>query len=182
MKFVFRNSGALVGLYVGMIFAFGGLKFLETSLAGGMSREVLTGLLACAGLLHYYYDGFIWKLSDPATRQSLNIDGETSQKSINVGAMLHLGKWLCSAVPVFWLLSIETNLPPSELARWTMLSDSLTGSNQVQRETARRLSEAGQAEAASKRWYRALQADPTDTEARSKPPASSSNAAAMPSL
>ena len=34
---------------------------------------VLTGVVAASGLLHFYYDGFIWKVRDRSTREHLGL-------------------------------------------------------------------------------------------------------------
>lgn len=65
--FLFRRSGALIGCYVGLCFAFGSLKFLESSATGSL-QNLLIAFLATSGLLHFYYDGFIWKIRETSTR------------------------------------------------------------------------------------------------------------------
>ena len=34
---------------------------------------MLTGLLTASALLHFYYDGFIWKVREPAVGESLGV-------------------------------------------------------------------------------------------------------------
>ena len=126
VRFVFRRSGALVGVYIGLVFAFGGLRFVEGMLPVGVTREVLTAALVMAGLLHFYYDGFIWKVSDPSTRQSLGIKDPSKRTSgINVPGWLHALKWAMALVPVFWLTCAEAIVQPTETARWMLVHRSL---------------------------------------------------------
>ena len=75
MRFVFRRSGSLVGLYIGLVFAYGSLGYFSTRLEIETIKRVLTGVVAASGLLHFYYDGFIWKVRERSTRQSLGLAG-----------------------------------------------------------------------------------------------------------
>src|SRR5438270_11554095 len=62
MRFIFRRSGALIGLYVGLVFAYGSIGYLNSRIGMDTLTRMLTGLVAASGLLHFYYDGFIWKV------------------------------------------------------------------------------------------------------------------------
>src|SRR6058998_1952381 len=73
MRFVFRRSGSLVGLYVGLVFAYGSLAYFTAHLEIETVKRVLTGVVAASGLLHFYYDGFIWKVRDRSTRENLGL-------------------------------------------------------------------------------------------------------------
>jgi tetratricopeptide (TPR) repeat protein len=77
MRFVFRRSGSLVGLYVGLVFAYGSLGYFNSHLEIETVKRVLTGVVAASGLLHFYYDGFIWKVRDRSTREHLGLTGDT---------------------------------------------------------------------------------------------------------
>src|SRR5947208_11211998 len=64
MRFVFRRSGSLVGLYVGLCFAYGSMAYFNAHLEVETVKRVLTGVVAASSLLHFYYDGFIWKVRE----------------------------------------------------------------------------------------------------------------------
>lgn len=72
-RFLFRNSGALMGLYLGVIFAYGSLSLVVERVSTEALRNLLYGIIATSNLLHFYYDGFIWKVRDPSTRKSLGV-------------------------------------------------------------------------------------------------------------
>lgn len=74
-RFLFRNSGALMGLYLGVIFAYGSLSLVVDRVSTEILRNLLYGIIATSNILHFYYDGFIWKVRDPATRKSLGVGG-----------------------------------------------------------------------------------------------------------
>src|SRR5437773_4715933 len=73
MRFVFRRSGSLVGLYVGLCFAYGSLGYFNAHLEIETVKRVLTGVVAASSLLHFYYDGLIWKVRDRSTRENLGL-------------------------------------------------------------------------------------------------------------
>src|SRR5438034_993378 len=96
MRFVFRRSGSLVGVYVGLIFAYGALGYFKSSVGIDVVKRILTGVVTASALLHFYYDGFIWKVREKSTRQSLGISGGTVDASTNgflPSWALHAAKW-----------------------------------------------------------------------------------------
>jgi len=97
MRFVFRRSGSLVGVYIGLVFAYGSLGIFKERVDVETIKRVLTGVVAASGLLHFYYDGFIWKVRERATRESLGLTGGiTSAGSNNFlpSWALHGLKWV----------------------------------------------------------------------------------------
>src|SRR2546423_10788053 len=81
MRFIFRRSGSLVGLYLGLIFAYGSLAYFNSQLQIETIKRVLTGVVSASTLLHFYYDGFIWKVRESSTRQALGLSGGTAEGS-----------------------------------------------------------------------------------------------------
>jgi Flp pilus assembly protein TadD len=75
MRFVFRRSGALIGVYIGLVFAYGSLGIFKERVEVETMKRILTGVVAASGLLHFYYDGFIWKVRERSTRESLGLTG-----------------------------------------------------------------------------------------------------------
>jgi Flp pilus assembly protein TadD/branched-subunit amino acid transport protein len=97
MRFVFRRSGSLVGLYIGLVFAYGSLAYFNSRLEIETIKRVLTGVVAASSLLHFYYDGFIWKVREKSTRESLGLTGGTTAAATNEflpSWMLHGLKWV----------------------------------------------------------------------------------------
>jgi hypothetical protein len=70
---LFGQSQARAVFYVGLVMAYGSLYFLEMAFKHWKPVEsagdtpVWGGILAASGLLHFYYDGFIWKEEKPPT-------------------------------------------------------------------------------------------------------------------
>jgi tetratricopeptide (TPR) repeat protein len=101
MRFIFRRSGSLIGLYVGLVFAYGSIGYLNSTIGMETLTRLLTGLVAASGLLHFYYDGFIWKVREKSTRQSLGLAGGTADVSMGgflPGWALHASKWAAAFV------------------------------------------------------------------------------------
>src|SRR5438552_17065444 len=96
MRFVFRRSGSLIGLYIGLVFAYGSLAYFNSRLEVDVLKRILTGVVTASALLHFYYDGFIWKVREKSTRQSLGIGGGAAEVSTNgffPSWALHGVKW-----------------------------------------------------------------------------------------
>ena len=165
LKFLFRRSGALVGLYIGLVFAFGSLKLLEHGLSAGATRDLLIAFLATSGLLHYYYDGFIWKIRDTSTSATLGL--ETNQTHLlHTPAARHAMKWCLALLPVLWLVTTELRTASDKLTQWQQLSDSLPDSPAIQFETAQTLVAADRPRHAIPYLDRVLQREPRHVEAR----------------
>src|ERR1700719_266784 len=129
MRFVFRRSGSLVGLYVGLIFAYGAPGLFKSR--GGIDpiKRILTGVVTASALLHFYYDGFIWKVREKSTRQSLGIGGGTadvSTKGFLPTWALHGAKWAAVfVIPLGVLWYREVHIPGNQLERLAMIAADL---------------------------------------------------------
>jgi Flp pilus assembly protein TadD len=120
MRFVFRRSGSLVGLYIGLIFAYGSIGYFSAHLEIETVKRVLTGVVAASGLLHFYYDGFIWKVRDPSTRENLGLaagNAPTATREILPTGLLHGLKWVgVFVVPLgaLWIGQARNQTPEVE--------------------------------------------------------------------
>jgi Flp pilus assembly protein TadD len=165
-RFVFGRSGALIGVYLGLIFAFGGIRYLETFAASPRAADMLNGFIAAMGLLHYYYDGFIWKLRDHDNRSALGITS-TSTRTRRLDFMwpAHGAKWLLFAVPLVLLFWTQAHRKPDEIARAGALAETIPQSSTVQLDYARALENAAARRLARDQYARVLELDPTSIEA-----------------
>src|SRR5213078_1167807 len=121
MRFVFRRSGSLIGLYVGLIFAYGALGYFKSSIGIDVVKRILTGVVTASALLHFYYDGFIWKVREKSTRQSLGIGGGTADVASNAflpSWALHGAKWVAIfIIPLGALWFTEVHSAQGKLER-----------------------------------------------------------------
>jgi Tfp pilus assembly protein PilF len=124
MRFVFRRSGSLIGLYVGLVFAYGSLSYFNAQLGIETVKRILTGVVTASTLLHFYYDGFIWKVRERSTRQSLGLSGGTADLSL--GGILpswawHGLKWVAVFVlplGALWFWQTHLNMPELQRRAW----------------------------------------------------------------
>src|SRR5207253_5093164 len=128
MRFVFRRSGSLVGLYIGLVFASGSLAYFNSRMEIDTIKRVLTGVVAASSLLHFYYDGFIWKVRDRSTREHLGLAGgnvSAASREVLPSWLLHGLKWVAVfVIPLgaLWIGQTRTKMPEVERAAW-MASD-----------------------------------------------------------
>ncbi|PYI91255.1 MAG: hypothetical protein DMF03_03605 [Verrucomicrobia bacterium] len=165
MRFVFRRSGSLVGLYVGLIFAYGALGYFKSSIGIDTVKRMLTGVVTASALLHFYYDGFIWKVREKSTRQSLGIGGGTADVSRNgflPSWALHGAKWVAVfVVPLgaFWLGQVRT--PRSELERLGQIVTDLPVGARQHSNYGKALQDAGRLDEAAAEFSTALRFNPS---------------------
>ena len=64
----------MLSLYVGLVFAYGIYGFLHNRAThDDVLQRTLMGLVWASTILHYYYDGFIWKVREKSTRVGLGL-------------------------------------------------------------------------------------------------------------
>jgi len=166
MRFVFRRSGSLIGLYIGLVLAYGSFGYLSDLVGIDTLKRALMGIVAASGLLHFYYDGFIWKVRERSTRESLGITGGTvdiSASSLFPTWLLHGAKWVAIfVVPLtaFWFWQTRGTAPDDVRQSW-IVADLPVGAGQ-HFHYAEALAKAGRAEDAEKEYQLALGFDPND--------------------
>jgi len=169
MRFVFRRSGALVGLYVGLIFAYGALGYYKSSIGIDVVKRILTGVVTASALLHFYYDGFIWKVREKSTRQSLGISGGTADVSLGgflPGWALHAVKWVAVfVIPLGMLWFAEVHSARGKLDRLAAIVADLPTSARAHVNYATELQEAGRADEAANEFSEAIRLNPSSAKA-----------------
>lgn len=171
MRFVFRRSGSLVGLYIGLVFAYGSLAYFNSRLEIDTIRRVLTGVVAASGLLHFYYDGFIWKVRERTTREHLGLAGG-SESAIETPFLpswaLHGLKWVAVfVVPLsaLWLGQATCKLP--EVGRAGLIAADLPRSGRAHWKYGFALEKADRKDEAAEHYKIALRLDPNQKEVHS---------------
>jgi tetratricopeptide (TPR) repeat protein len=168
MRFVFRRSGALVGLYIGLVFAYGSLGYFNSRLEIETIKRILTGVVAASGLLHFYYDGFIWKVREKSTRESLGLTGGAAAATANQflpSWLLHGLKWVAIfVVPLSALCIGQIRGPAPEEQRGAWLVADLPVGGRQHMKYGLALKGAGQPDAAIREFNIALGFDPNDSK------------------
>jgi tetratricopeptide (TPR) repeat protein len=166
-RFLFRPRAALIGGYVGLVFAYGTLSYAANGLPSALPKKVLLGVLAASALLHFYYDGFIWKVRDKTTRQSLGLAGgqEASAAARLPGWLTHAFQWLFFLIPLAGLGVAQTRGLAPDLERSRSLAQGLGTANDYH-QLGQSLLAVGDGAAAAESFRAALERDPTLAPAR----------------
>src|SRR5882724_4458039 len=165
MRFIFRRSGSLIGLYIGLVFAYGSIGYLNSHIGMETLTRLLTGVVAASGLLHFYYDGFIWKVREKSTRQSLGLAGGTADVKLGSflpGWALHASKWAVAFVIPLAAMSfgkVYLAAPPAD--RTGHVAADLPASARAHYNYGAVLQQLGRLDEAEKEYQTALRIDPS---------------------
>jgi len=168
MRFVFRRSGSLVGLYVGLVFAYGSLAYINTQLEIETVKRVLTGVVAASGLLHFYYDGFIWKVRDRSTRENLGLaagNTPTATRELLPTGVLHGLKWVgVFVIPLgaLWIGQMRNKTP--EVEQTARIASDLPDSARAHWKYGFALHKAERLDEAAEQYRIALRLNPNEKE------------------
>ena len=170
MRFVFRRSGSLIGVYVGLVLAYGSIALTTSGVSVEAIKHVLIGVVTASALLHFYYDGFIWKVRETQTRAMLGIDGSgvaTLPAPRGWPPWVRHGlRWAVLIIPVAVLCAAQLGgrvVPPLE--RTEKVAEILPRDAQAQLNYAKALHQAGQVEEAIGKYESALSRNPRLAEA-----------------
>ncbi|MEY2576084.1 MAG: hypothetical protein QOF80_1571 [Verrucomicrobiota bacterium] len=170
MRFVFRRSGSLIGVYVGLVLAYGSIALTTSGVSVEAIKHALIGVVTASALLHFYYDGFIWKVRESQTRTMLGIDssGAATLPTPRTWPLWvrHGLRWAILVVPVAALCAAQLGgrvVPAVE--RTAKVAEVLPADPQAQLNYGKALHEAGRLEEAIERYQNALARNPKLAEA-----------------
>jgi len=169
MRFVFRRSGSLVGLYIGLVFAYGSLSYFNSRLEVETIKRVLTGVVAASSLLHFYYDGFIWKVREKSTRESLGLTGGAVTARSNEflpSWLLHGLKWAAVfVIPLgaLWIGQTRGPRPEAQRESWVVADLPIGARQHLNYGIA--LQKAGRLDEAVEEYHVALGFEPSSAKA-----------------
>jgi tetratricopeptide (TPR) repeat protein len=125
--------------------------------------------VAASGLLHFYYDGFIWKVRERSTRESLGLTGGTTSNGSThffPGWLVHGSKWVAAfVIPLgaLWIGQTRGPAPTLQRAEW-IVADIPVGS-MPRCDYAASLKEAGRLDEAAAQLRIGLRYNPKDEKA-----------------
>ena len=132
-------------------------------------KRILTGVVTASALLHFYYDGFIWKVREKSTRQSLGITGGTADVSLGgflPGWALHGAKWVAVfVIPLGMLWFAEVHSARGKLNRLASIVADLPTSARAHVNYATELQDAGRTDEAAKEFSEAIRLNPGSAKA-----------------
>ena len=151
-------------LYLGLILAYGGINWIARYLPAGTGLQVLMAFIVTSGTLHYYYDGFIWRVREQDTRRWLSIDGAGSARTPALARLRHpaVAQAAVAALAVCALAWLELRHPYDEV----LVRQAVAGSEPLlglsQRNYAAALRQSRQYAQASTAYETALRLNPHD--------------------
>jgi tetratricopeptide (TPR) repeat protein len=115
LGFLFRDRSTMLGLYLAAIAAYSSIRYFTAQpndrmfsgdLAG--AHQWLIALFVASSILHFYYDGFIWKVSEQKTGENLvDAAGVAAARERVVPGLVHAGKWVSLAAVAAFLVAAE---------------------------------------------------------------------------
>ncbi len=170
MRFVFRRSGALIGVYVGLVLGYGAIAFTQSAVTAESIRHALIGIVTASALLHFYYDGFIWKVRETQTRAMLGIDGAgaTALRSPRLFPpwVQHSLRWAALVIPFGALCATQlVGRVVPELERTAKVAEVLPQDPEAQLNYGKALHKAGHVEDAISLYEFAINKKPSLAEA-----------------
>jgi len=119
LGFLFNDRWSMLGIYLATIAAYSSIRYFGVDanayvFRGGSetAHQWLMAWLVTSSLLHFYFDGFIWKVSEKQTQQ--NLVEQLTHNTIAqryVPGLLHASKWVVLLIVAAGLLWAEYRQP-----------------------------------------------------------------------
>jgi len=93
LGFLFRKRWFFLLAYLAAIAAFGATRLATESTQTVPTQQLFLAMFTASAMLHFYYDGFIWKVSEKKTQANLNIDSTSSKPLLESDGLRHVSKW-----------------------------------------------------------------------------------------
>ena len=107
-RYLFRQRWPLAVLYIVLCLGFGSYDYVARSIDEEDVARLALGLITGFALIHFYFDGFIWRIREPETRKTLGVDGtETMRSRLMSPSVRHGLLWCAILIPVLVLMSWE---------------------------------------------------------------------------
>ncbi len=182
LRFLFRGSVWMILLYIGLIFGYGTIKLASVLADHEIVKTTLMGIVWASTILHFYFDGFIWKVREASTRAGLGLvnaqPAAVRAHPLREMNSLHLLKWSPLVGLVCWLVIQELSgsmlsssekverLWPEEFyqAMYLNLAEAAPGDLHVQRLAAVTLVKQGEHSEAIARLTEILRQHPEDSQ------------------
>ncbi|MGE0143041.1 MAG: hypothetical protein AB7I19_05025 [Planctomycetota bacterium] len=164
-RWLFRGGFVSAALYLGLVLGYGALGPLAERVGEENLRDVLAGFILASQLLHFYFDGFLWKVRETDTRAALGLEGAGGAVARSIPALRHLALWSLLVIPVaglWWSQSRDFD----KVAVAAALSSALPDSADAWTRHGLALAAADRADAALPALRSALLRDPDSADRR----------------
>lgn len=107
-RFLFSPGGSRVLFYIGICVLYGLVDFGSKQAHSETFRDVMIGVFGASTILHYYFDGFIWRLRDASNSAALGVEGSATKAWFHRPWIRHAALWSIFVVPVSVCLVTES--------------------------------------------------------------------------
>jgi tetratricopeptide (TPR) repeat protein len=98
----------IIGVAV-LILAIGGLRYRQEGLHADLAiKNLIIAFLATCTLMHYYFDGFIWKVHEKENQSAIDTKVKVGKEAV-VPFIKHAAKWSLFVLPLLFLGAAEVN-------------------------------------------------------------------------
>jgi tetratricopeptide (TPR) repeat protein len=172
IRFLFRPKAILIMTYVGLCLAFGSLTYAWSLFENPGIVRIAVSLVTATGMLHYYLDGFIWKIREKETRQSLGVELEGQRAPATSVPIIpswirQAALWLLFGIPGTLFFVIESKgKPVPKLVIYENVASAFPQSVSAHYQLGRELQDVGRLREARVHYERALESAPNMLPAR----------------
>jgi Tfp pilus assembly protein PilF len=162
IRFFFRPRLVPLAAYLGLCLIFGSLAHAWSLFENQTIVRIALSIVTSAGLLHYYLDGFIWKIRESETGEALGVRTGEGREAVAPRIMWpalarHAALWLLFAVPVTFLFVQESK---GNVARplqiYEQVAEAFPDSAQPHYQLGRELQDQGRLREAKVQYEKAL--------------------------
>ena len=109
LRILFRPQLSMVFLYGSIVLSYGGLSYVNSGLESNELKTFVTSFFIASALLHYYFDGFIWKVRDVDLSETMGIQANDSLAGSPSKQYVPLLKWLWFVLPLTVLIVLQAS-------------------------------------------------------------------------
>jgi tetratricopeptide (TPR) repeat protein len=149
-----------------LVLAYGAIGLTQSAVTAEWIRHGLIGVVTASALLHFYYDGFIWKVRETQTRAMLGIEGAGAAALASPrfwpAWIRHSLRWAALVIPFGALCATQLVgriVPPIE--RTAKVAEVLPQDAQAQLNYGKALHQTGRVEEAIGRYEFAIKQEPS---------------------
>ena len=163
IRYFFRPSVLMAAAYVGVCLAFGMLTHAWSLFHNDVVVRIVASVVTSAALLHYYLDGFIWKIRETDTGEALGVGsgtGPTRWATLVPAWGRQALLWPLFVIPALIFGVLESNGAPRPMDVYEKVFDAFPDSSLANYQIARQLQEEGQLNEAKVHFERTLELVP----------------------